>query len=137
MPFNLELQHTLQAAANRIIPPDEFPDAWTAGVGNYLQRQWQSDLSASVPVYEAGLNALNAEAHRQCGAAFASLTTAQQDDVLRCVEAGEVQTHWSVPPRHFFQMLVKHISEGYYGDMMSSEPISWQMLGYTERCRRA
>lgn len=37
-------QHTLRAAVDRIIPADDYPGAWQCGVGDYLARQFESDL---------------------------------------------------------------------------------------------
>ena len=39
-----ELQQTLRAAVDRIIPPDDYPGAWQSGVGYYLARQFGGDL---------------------------------------------------------------------------------------------
>jgi len=39
-----ELQQTLRAAVDRIIPPDDYPGAWQSGVGYYLARQFEGDL---------------------------------------------------------------------------------------------
>ena len=46
---------------NRIIPQDDFPDAWEAGVGNYLARQFKRDLGSQVENYRLGLETLEAE----------------------------------------------------------------------------
>jgi hypothetical protein len=35
---------TLQALVDRIIPPDDYPSAWQAGVGNFLQGILEKDL---------------------------------------------------------------------------------------------
>ncbi|MDF2440656.1 MAG: hypothetical protein JWN98_1640 [Abditibacteriota bacterium] len=137
MILNSSLQSTLQAAANRIIPADDYPNAWEGGVGFYLERQFATDLSRSVPAYEAGLAALEAEARIHFDAPFVTLLEAQQDELLRRVEAGEVQTEWSVPPRRFFAMLVQHVAEGYYCDPMNLGNVglrSWQMVGFVPRC---
>lgn len=45
MKFNESQQRTLPAAVNRIIPADDYPSAWQAGVGDYLApiRGWVLD----------------------------------------------------------------------------------------------
>ena len=137
MILNPACQTALQAAANRIIPADDYPNAWDAGVGSYLEHQFQTDLQKSIPTYEMGLTSLDAEANAQFGVAFAALTEAQQDELLRLVEAGEVQADWAVSPRHFFSMLVQHVSEGYYCDAANHGNVglrSWQMIGFEPRC---
>ena len=35
---------TLRAMVDRLIPPDDFPGGWEAGVGDYLARQLSGDL---------------------------------------------------------------------------------------------
>src|SRR5712675_147290 len=94
-----EQQQTLRAAVDRIIPPDDYPGAWQAGVGDYLSRQFETDLRHWLPTYRAALAALDAEASARQGAAFAAVSAEQQDDVLRAVEAGEVATAWPIEPR--------------------------------------
>jgi hypothetical protein len=131
------LQTTLQAVAQRIIPADDYPGAWEAGVGLYLERQFQGDLSDSVAIYEDGLTALNSEAEMLFGHAFAALSEAQQDALLAKVEVGEVQTSWNVSPARFFFMVTQHVAEGYYGPPEhggNSQGSSWAMLGFEERC---
>lgn len=137
MALNPILLATLQAAANRIIPADDYPNAWEAGVGRYLERQFAHDLQNSLIVYEAGLSALDAEAALKFGATFSALTEAQQDELLRLVELGEVQTEWDVPPHRFFNLLVQHVAEGYYCDPTNGGNIglrSWQMIGFAPTC---
>src|SRR5262245_169995 len=109
-------QTTLHALMDRIIPPDEDPGAWDAGVGDYLARQFERDLRDSVDFYRAGLDALEAEARAGASASFASLSAAEQDALLRRVEAGHVAQPWTVDPARFFQTVVQHVGEGYYSD---------------------
>ncbi len=51
-----EQQHTLRAAVDRIIPPADYPGAWQCGVGDYLARQFESDLRPMLDDYCAGLS---------------------------------------------------------------------------------
>jgi hypothetical protein len=44
--------NTLRSLMNRIIPQDDFPDAWEASVGDYLMRQFERDLHAQVETYQ-------------------------------------------------------------------------------------
>lgn len=54
----------MRALMNRIIPPDDFPGAWEAGVGDYLARQFELDLRPQFEMYRLGLEALHAGAWR-------------------------------------------------------------------------
>jgi hypothetical protein len=126
-------QQTLRAVVDRIIPPDDYPAAWQVGVGDYLERQFETDLRHLVPTYRAALAALNAEAAARHGAVFATLTASLQDDLLRAIEAGEVRTAWPTPPRPFFRLLVQHTAEGYYGSPINGGnhgAVSWHMIGF-------
>ncbi|MCA9967065.1 MAG: gluconate 2-dehydrogenase subunit 3 family protein, partial [Anaerolineales bacterium] len=101
---------------DRIIPPDEFPGAWDAGVGDYLARQFERDLRSQVEAYQLGLAALEAEAMAVRGTGFAVLDAAAQDRLLSRMEKGEVIAVWPVNPATFFQTVVTHVMEGYYSD---------------------
>jgi hypothetical protein len=127
---------TLRALLNRIIPPDEDPGAWEAGVGDYLLRQLDGDLRAEVDHYRAGLEALEAEALAMAGSAFSALSPAMQDALLRRVEAGEVAHAWPVDPAQFFALAVQHAIEGYYADPANGgnrDAASWRMIGFVPR----
>lgn len=124
---------TLRALVDRIIPADDFPGGWEAGVGDYLDRQFSGDLRPLVEMYRAGLDALDEEAHAMTGGEFADLDSEAQDEVLRRVESGEVLANWSVDPVAFFRNAVEHAAEGYYGDPGNGgnrDGVSWRMIGF-------
>lgn len=107
----------LAAACDRIIPADEFPNAWEAGVGDYILRLLSSEYANLVPAYRAGLADLDSSR-------FLSLAGEDQDDLLRRLEQAGDQ---------FFAMLVRHCAEGYYADPGNSgnrDQISWKMIGF-------
>lgn len=133
MPLTETQQNTLHAAMDRIIPPDDFPGAWDAGVGDYVTRQLNGDLRTLLPTYRYGLDGLEAEAQTRFDTAFSSLTAAQQDALLRDVAANTVQTFWLVGPSAFFGLLIQHTAEGYYSDHGNGgnrDEISWKMIGF-------
>jgi hypothetical protein len=124
---------TLRALIDRLIPADDFPGGWDAGVGDYLDRQFAGDLSDLLDVYRAGLDALEVEARATAGVSFAALAPAAQDELLRRVESGEVVTDWSVDPADFFRTAAEHAAEGYYGDPANGgnrDGVSWRMIGF-------
>ncbi len=132
--FTTLQQQTLQAALDRVIPPDDFPGAWAAGVGDYLARQLTTgDLQASLALYRDGLDTLNQEAQAEFGGDFARLDAAKQDDVLRRIDLGGTRLAWPVPPIQFFHALVSHAAEGYYADPGQGgnrDRRSWAMVGF-------
>src|SRR5262245_6513023 len=104
--------NTLRTLMNRIVPPDDFPAAWEAGVGDYLARQFEHDLSPQVEIYQLGLEALEVEAQVFASKGFTELDDAQQDELLSRIEAGQVLSSWNVDPIEFFHMVITHIMEG-------------------------
>ena len=118
---------------NRIIPQDDFPDAWEAGVGDYLARQFERDLRSQVEHYRLGLETLEAESQAFGGKGFTELDTSGQDLILSRLEAGLVTLPWPLNPTAFFHTVITHVMEGYYSDPGNGgnrESIAWQMIGF-------
>jgi hypothetical protein len=128
-------QAVLRAAIDRIIPRDDFPSAWEAGVGDYIARQLDGDLAPLAQSFAEGLASLDAEAILSHGRAFAVSSEIEQDSVLRRVEAGDVLAPWPIPPAEFFASLVNATAEGYYSDPGNGGnrgAVSWAMVGFEE-----
>jgi hypothetical protein len=127
---------TLHALIDRLIPPDEFPSGWEAGVGDYLAGQFMGDLQPLLDQYRVGLDALDVEAQAAGGAHFAALAAEAQDALLGQVEAGTVVTSWPIDPARFFSQVVGHAGEGYYGDPGNGgnrDTVAWRMIGFEVR----
>ncbi|CAN5498741.1 GMC family oxidoreductase [soil metagenome] len=126
----------LNAVLDCLIPPDDFPGAVAAGVPEYVNRQLNGDLRHLASKITDGLAALDSEARDSAGGDFWQLTAQAQTDLLRRVEAGEVQSVWTVPPGEFLALMVNLAAEGYYADPGNGgnlEEISWKMMGYSPR----
>ncbi len=127
-------RETLRAVVDRLIPADQDPSGWEAGVGEYLSRQLQGDLAQQISLYRDGLTALEAEARlAHGGLAFAALPPEAQDALLERVEAGSVRAAWTVSPALFFQQLLQHTVEGYYSDPANGgnrDGVAWRMVGF-------
>jgi hypothetical protein len=124
---------TLRALIDRLIPPDDFPGGWQAGVGAYLERQFAHDLQPWLEIYRAGLEALDGEALAVAGAPFAALDGEAQDALLQQVEGGVVATHWPIDPANFFRGAAAHAAEGFYGDpgnRGNRGEVAWRMIGF-------
>jgi hypothetical protein len=131
-----EQQQTLRAAADRIIPPDDYPGAWQSGVGDYLARQFEGDLLSVLDDYRSGLTALEAESIARFHQSFILLSDSQQDTLLKHIEAGEVLTVWPVAPPVFFNLLVNTTAEGFYSEPEQGgnrNGISWTMIGFPDQ----
>lgn len=134
--MNERQQQILRTLLDRLIPPDEFPGAWEAGVGDYLFGQFAGDLQNVLPDYRAGLDSLDREAFANHAVGFVELDADTQGILLSSVERGEVAAEWSVEPRRFFRQVVQHAHEGYYGDPGNGGNrfgVGWQMIGFTVR----
>jgi hypothetical protein len=136
MRFDEARRRTLRAALDRIIPADDYPGAWDAGVGDYIARQLDGDLESLRNVYRDGLFALESEALATVEMSFVDAGAEEQDELLRRIERGDVTTSWPVEPARFFAMLVNHAAEGYYSDPGNGgnrDALSWQMVGFDTR----
>jgi len=128
--------NTLRALMDRLIPADDFPGAWEAGVGDFLERQLESDLRSQAEPLRQGLEALEAEAQAWGGASFAALEASAQDALLGRVEAGQVRASWPVDPAGFFRAMTEQVSLGYYGDPTNGANrgrMAWRMIGFGPR----
>ncbi len=126
----------LRALCDRIIPADsDFPSAWAAGVGDFLDRILAADRAESVPLLQEGLRRLEDEVgQRYDGRTFADLAGEDQDAVFADLLAGQTQLDW--PAAAEFAALVNTLAiQGFYGDPRSGgnrDAVSWRMIGYRE-----
>lgn len=126
---------TLRAVVDCLIPPDDFPSAYDAGVCDYLERLLQTDLAEDAEIFRAGIDAIDAETLARFDKPFARLSPAEQMSMLAAIELGEVKTSWPIPPARFFEMLVNTTAEGYYSEPQQGGnrgAVSWLMTGFEE-----
>lgn len=136
MTFSQEEEQTLQALCNCLIPPDDYPGAWEAGVGDYISRLLDTDAKHLQEAYRLGLAGLNAEAQMRHAKPFTALNTEEQTALLEQVEQGEVEALWIVHAPTIFATWVHHTAEGYYSDPGNGgnrDALSWEMIGYETR----
>lgn len=150
----------MEAAVERILPADESgPGALGAGVSYYIDQQlagafgegakWymQGPWDVGTPnqgyqlqftpaeVYRAGISASDRYAQKNLGKPLAQLGAAQQDQVLKAVEAGKVSDP-EVPveiTKQFFAFLLQHTIEGFLADPAyggNRGKTGWQQIGY-------
>ena len=126
---------TLRAVVDCLIPGDDFPSAYDAGVCNYIERLLQTDLADQAEFYRAGLEAIDTEAFARFEKPFAKLSSYEQTAMLTAIESGAAETLWPIPPVRFFEMLVNTAAEGYYSEPQQGGnrgAISWVMTGFEE-----
>jgi gluconate 2-dehydrogenase gamma chain len=126
---------TLPAVVDCLIPPDDFPGAYDAGVCDYIEQLLQTDLAEHAGFFRAGIDAIDTEALATYNTPFAALTQEQQIATLESIESGAVKTSWPIAPARFFVMLVNTTAEGYYSDPQQGANrgrASWVMTGFEE-----
>jgi gluconate 2-dehydrogenase gamma chain len=127
---------TLRAVVDCIIPADDFPGAYEAGVCDYLMRLFETDLKREVEFFIAGLDSIELEALARFGEPFANLTSAQQVDTFESIQQGDLMTSWPISPQRFFDMLVCTTAEGFYSDPQQGGnrgAVSWVMTGFEDQ----
>ena len=126
---------TLRAVVDCLIPPDDFPGAYDAGVCDYLKRIFRTDLASQSGFFRAGIEGIEAEALARWNSPFTNLSAEQKISILTAIELGDVKTTWSIPPSRFFEMLVNTTAEGFYSDPQQGgnrNAVSWVMTGFED-----
>lgn len=118
---------TLKAALDRIIPKDELgPGANEAGVFVFIDRALGGRSKAELPLYQAGLAALDAAAG---SGGFAALTPDKQDAILTTAEGGKL----TGDPGGFFATLLNDTRVGMFSDPVHGGNVNfagWDLMGY-------
>ena len=124
----------LEAVLDAIIPPDDFPGAVDAGVGDYLRRQFSGDLAALLPSYQRWLNDLDAESRAFGGGSFAALGLEARS--MRCSNA--LSGARSKRRGRLSRRLSSCKSSSIAPKVITADPgnggnrdgLSWRMIGY-------
>jgi gluconate 2-dehydrogenase gamma chain len=155
--FTGEEGRTVEALADRIIPPDpETPGGKDSGSAVFIDRQLagpygrqdglyvrppflkgarnQGRQSEAGPAqeYRAGLAALNGACKAELGKAFFELSDADKDRVLTDIENGRLELV-GVDGKAFFGQIVKDIQTGFFADPIyggNRDMAAWKMIGY-------
>ena len=124
---------TLRAVVARLIPADERgPGALEAGAATYIDRALAGPLAAFREAYRGGLAALDRASRSARGARFAALDPADQDALLRDVEA-DAAPGFGPGAAGFFNLVLTHTLEGVFSDPAHGgnvDFIGWRMIGY-------
>jgi choline dehydrogenase-like flavoprotein len=133
--YSFTANQTLQALVDHIIPADDYPSGWQAGVGDFIARILSTDLKNSAGLVKAGLDLVEEESRaRHAGMNFADLPLATQDALIEDLLAGKTIVQWTgVDPVQFALLLIQLTQQGFYSDPENGgnrDGISWQMIGY-------
>ena len=156
--FTGEEGRTMEAIADCVIPPDaETPGGREAGCAVFIDRQLAGPYGRQDGLYirppfltgtksqgsqsEAGPAQKYREAlgsfDRACkskysGKAFADLSAAEQDTVLKGLESGELKLE-GADGKAFFEQVIKDIQMGFFADPIyggNRDMVAWKMIGY-------
>jgi len=155
--FNREEAAVMEAAVQRLIPPDELgPSAMEAGVVSFIDRQLAGAWGAGERLYRTGpwnaglptqgyqlpftpaelfrtaLRGLQADLQKRSQPAFAQMAGPAQDAYLSALQKGGIDLD-GVPSRVFFESLLAMTIEGYFGDPVyggNRGMAAWQMIGF-------
>jgi gluconate 2-dehydrogenase subunit 3-like protein len=126
---------TLEAVCGRLVPQPERSDPipivpW---IDEKLHHNWRDgfrydDMPPLRAAWRLGLEGIDYESRRRFGADFRSLPEAEQDAVLRAIQAGDVDGElWArLPAQRFFTtVLLKEVVGEYY-----AHPAAWSEVGF-------
>ena len=147
----------LEAAVERLIPTDEHgPGARSSGVAFFIDQQMAGAFGTAAKAYNSGpwlpgngnqgyqlhqtpaelyrqgITATNAYCYSKYQSGFAQLTAAQQDDVLKGLDAGTI-TFNDLPAKVFFEMLLQNTVEGFFADPLyggNRDKAGWKLVGF-------
>lgn len=105
----------MEAVADTLIPPDEFPGGAEAGVPVFLDRQLAGHYRKFQSLYREGLAAI--------GADFTALAPEKRTERMKQIEKSHAR---------FFATLLAHTMQGFYGDPRhggNRDGIGYRMIG--------
>ncbi|HEU5257901.1 MAG TPA: gluconate 2-dehydrogenase subunit 3 family protein [Vicinamibacterales bacterium] len=124
---------TLEAITARLVPSDaNDPGALEAQAARYIDRALGGALASSNDAYRSGLAAIDGYARMSKGSPFAKLSAADQDAILRDMEAN-VASGFVPDAATFFNLVRAHTIQGtfcdpYYGG--NENFVGWDLIGY-------
>jgi gluconate 2-dehydrogenase gamma chain len=157
--FTTDERAFIEAVVDRLIPKSpEGPSGSEADIPFFLDRQlaglfgrgdhyflggpWKKGEPTQgyqmrfspAQLYRAAIKAINDySASTYGGAAFVKLSGADQDKVLKGLEAGTIQLSGGVDAKAFFAMLLQNTKEGYFSDPIyggNKDMAAWKMIGF-------
>ena len=132
--FSPRQQETAAALLERLFPADDgLPGATEIGVLKYLENALTGYARDDVPAYQQGLDSLDKAAMDQTGLHFAACSDAQQDTLLKALEADELDGFRHPTGPEFMEMAIGHMREGLFSDPVhggNRDKLGWKTLGH-------
>ncbi|WP_309570902.1 GMC family oxidoreductase, partial [Deinococcus sp.] len=125
---------TLTALIDCLIPADDFPSGWEAGVGTFLSGIFDRELRERRADFGRGLDALDAEAQASHARPFAGLGPWEQQALVARLLEGDARTNWGdLDAAAFVEWAIRLCMQGYYGDPGNGgnrDGVAWKMIDY-------
>ena len=133
--FSQEEARTVIAICEQIIPADEDPGATDAGVIHFIDKQLVSYYAGDQEMYRNGIATLNHSCMTLHKKRFESLPFSEQEAFLKQLQRGKIdkKTWGDIPQIKFFNMLVNHTMQGFYGSPVhggNKDYVSYSMLDF-------
>jgi gluconate 2-dehydrogenase gamma chain len=157
--FTVDERTFIEAVVDRLIPPDEVgPGGVEANVPFFLDRQlagafgrgdhyylggpWKEGIPqqgyqlrfSPAQLYRAAIKAIDAYASDNfSGRAFARLSDAEKETVLKGLESGSLKLDGGIDGKTFFAMILQNTKEGYFADPIyggNKDMGAWKMIGF-------
>lgn len=123
----------MDAIADQIIPPDEWPGGKESGVTNFIDKQLVGPYTRFQHDYCYGLKAIQDSCKELNSKSFEQLSWNEQTQFLETMEAGKMQGElWKDGfDQKFFTMIREHSMQAYYGSSRhggNRDNLSYKML---------
>jgi gluconate 2-dehydrogenase gamma chain len=130
-PLGQSERRLLEAIADRIFPVTDTPGAAEIGAVTYIEIALAGAYAALMPLYRAGLRAADRHAMDKFKAEFQTLSSEQQDAVLKDFESGAVPEFKRAAD--FFETLRYHVLEGVFCEPQyggNKDMVGWRLVGF-------
>jgi gluconate 2-dehydrogenase gamma chain len=124
----------MDALADQIIPPDEWPGGRESGVTNFIDKQLVGPFVRFQAKYKKGMAAIQNSCETRYRKKFEDLDWDEQTVFLEMMEAGKIKDPvWDgLSGMEFFRMVRDHSMQAYYGSPVhggNKNKMSYKMLG--------
>ncbi|MFN8255054.1 MAG: gluconate 2-dehydrogenase subunit 3 family protein [Bacteroidales bacterium] len=131
--FTDEEAGLMNALADQIIPPDEWPGGNESGATNFIDKQLNGPYKRFKNKYRLGLASIKTTCEKIYHKSFENLEWEEQTLFLETMEAGKLEGDcWKNGfDREFFSLFRDHIMQSYYGSKRhggNKNNMSYKML---------
>ena len=132
--FTVDEAILVDAIAEQIIPPDEWPGGKDSGVTNFIDKQLAGPYKRYQVVYRKGLSAIQESCDKIYQKKFEELPWQEQTLFLEKMESGQMKENaWSGGfDKEFFGLIRDHTMQSYYGSPIhggNRNKMSYRMIG--------